>query len=138
MPDNSDSEGRAFESHRAYQKPTEILCFGGFLRFFGGDNVSEKIYTQEEIAACVIPLLQKYHAERAVLFGSYARGEATRTSDVDLVIIGGAEFDPTDVFSIADELFDRLGKNVDVYELREINEGTDFYNAIFSEGVQIA
>ena len=100
--------------------------------------MSEKIYTQEEIAACVIPLLRKYHAERAVLFGSYARGEATRTSDVDLVIIGGANFDPTDVFSIADELFDRLGKNVDVYELREINEGTDFYNAIFSEGVQIA
>lgn len=100
--------------------------------------MSEKIYTQEEIAACVIPLLRKYHAERAVLFGSYARGEATKTSDVDLVIIGGEEFEPTDVFSIADELFDRLGKNVDVYELREINKGTDFYNAIFSEGVQIA
>lgn len=30
------------------------------------------------------------------------------------------------------------GKSVDVYELREINAGTAFYNTILSEGVQIA
>ena len=100
--------------------------------------MSERIYTQEEIAEAVIPLLNKYGAEKAILFGSYARREATAASDVDLVIIGGSRFDPTDVFSIADELHRALGKPVDVYELREIDAGTAFYDAVFSEGVQIA
>ena len=95
------------------------------------------IYSENEIVSHVAPLLQKYHAESAILFGSYARREATQDSDVDLVVIGGAGFDPTDVFCIADELYCRLGKNVDVYELSEINVGTDFYNTIFREGVRI-
>jgi len=100
--------------------------------------MSEHIYSREELVAAILPILQKYRASEAILFGSYARQEATGNSDIDLVVIGGETFDPTDVFCIADELYRKLRKNVDVYELREINEGTDFYNAIFSEGVRIA
>ena len=100
--------------------------------------MSEQIYSKEDLTAAILPILRKYRAAEAVLFGSYARQEATENSDVDLVVIGGEQFDPTDVFCIADELYRTLGKNVDVYELREINEGTDFYRTIFSEGVRIA
>jgi predicted nucleotidyltransferase len=32
-------------------------------------------------------LKKEYHAEKVILFGSYARGEATEDSDVDLFII---------------------------------------------------
>ena len=98
----------------------------------------DHIYSVEEVAQTVLPLLKKYHAERAVLFGSYARQEATVHSDIDLVVIGGPDFDPTDTFCIADELHRMTGKNVDVYEISEINAGTDFYQTIFDEGVQIA
>lgn len=100
--------------------------------------MSDKVYTKEEIAEIISPLLRKYHAEQALLFGSYARQEATAASDIDLVVIGGEQFDPTDVSCIADELHRMTGKSVDVYELREINAGTAFYNTILSEGVQIA
>jgi hypothetical protein len=100
--------------------------------------MSEHIYSQAELAQIILPLLHKYHAEKAILFGSYARNEATMLSDIDLVIVGGAAFDPTDVFCIADELHAATEKAVDVYELREINAGTKFYNTILGEGVQIA
>lgn len=100
--------------------------------------MSKAIYSREELAAIIVPLLRKYHAERAILFGSYAREQATQDSDIDVVIIGGSAFDPTDVFCIADELYRHTGKAVDVYELREIDTGSPFYDAIFSEGVQIA
>ena len=30
---------------------------------------------------------KEYHAERVILFGSYAKGEATEDSDVDLLVI---------------------------------------------------
>jgi hypothetical protein len=100
--------------------------------------MSDHIYSWTELEGIILPLLKKYHAERAILFGSYARNEATTLSDIDLVIVGGAAFDPTDVFCIADELHRATGKPVDVYELREINAGTEFYNTILDEGVRIA
>ena len=66
--------------------------------------MSEHIYTLDEIFAAVLPLLKKYNAEKAILFGSYARQEADITSDIDLIVVGGEQFDPTDVFCIAEEL----------------------------------
>ena len=100
--------------------------------------MSNHVYDQNEIYAAVMPLLKKYRAEKAILFGSYARRDADATSDIDLIIVGGDCFDPTDVFCIAEELHRALGKAVDVYELREINVGSAFYNTILEEGVQIA
>jgi predicted nucleotidyltransferase len=100
--------------------------------------MSEHVYSQAELVRIILPLLKKYHAARAILFGSYARNEATTLSDIDLVVVGGDAFDPTDVLCIADELHHATGKAVDVYELREINAGTEFYNTIMGEGVRIA
>ena len=76
--------------------------------------------------------------ERAILFGSYARQEADVLSDIDLVVIGGAAFSPTDVFSMAEDLHRATGKAVDVYELCEIDQDSDFYRTILREGVPIA
>ena len=56
--------------------------------------MSEQIYSQEEIFAAVLPLLKKYHAERAILFGSYARKEAGATSDIDLIVVRGRRIRP--------------------------------------------
>ena len=100
--------------------------------------MSEQIYSQDEIFAAVLPLLKKYHAEKAILFGSYARQEADAASDIDLIVVGGKDFDLTDVLCIAEELHCALGKPVDVYELREINPQSALYDAILAEGVQIA
>ncbi len=100
--------------------------------------MSDRVYTQDEVFTAVRRLLKKYHAERAILFGSYARQEADASSDIDLIVIGGIKFDPTDVFCIAEELHLTLGKHVDVYELRELNAGSAFYDTVMAEGVQIA
>ena len=100
--------------------------------------MSDHVYAQDEIFAAVRRLLKKYHAERAILFGSYARQEANAASDIDLIVVGGSKFDPTDVFCIAEELHRTMGKPVDVYELRELNANSAFYNAVMAEGVQIA
>ena len=69
----------------------------------------ERVYSQREIFDAVLPLLKKYRAERAILFGSYARQEADAASDIDLIVIGGKDFDLTDVLCIAEELHGVLG-----------------------------
>ncbi|MEF2593918.1 MAG: nucleotidyltransferase domain-containing protein [Eggerthellaceae bacterium] len=83
-------------------------------------------------------LVSKYNAKEAYLFGSYARGEADDESDVDILIVGGPDFIPSDIFAIAEELHIGLGKQVDVYELAEINEGTPFHTAVMSERRRVA
>ena len=100
--------------------------------------MSNQIYTIQELIDIITPIMRKYHAEQGILFGSYSRNSADSSSDIDLVIVGGANFILTDVFAIAEDLHRATGKDVDVYEKCEINEGTDFYNTIMNEGVRIA
>lgn len=42
--------------------------------------------TVEEIKKIIIPLAESYQLKNAKLFGSYARGEQTDQSDVDLLV----------------------------------------------------
>ena len=100
--------------------------------------MENQVLNRELLIDTIKTLLKKYHAESAILFGSYARMEADAVSDVDVVIIGGPAFVPTDVFSLADDLHRMLQKEVDVYELCEIDQESEFYHTIIKEGVRIA
>ena len=100
--------------------------------------MKQNICSREELTSAIETLLRKYKAEKAILFGSYAREEADEESDIDLMVIGGSSFKPTDIFSLAEELYRSLGKDVDVYELCEIDQNSDFYRTILREGVPIA
>lgn len=100
--------------------------------------MTERVLTAEELMRIIKSLLTKYHAQAAILFGSYARNEADAVSDIDVVVIGGAAFEPTNVFNLADDLHRMTQKAVDVYELCEIDQDSDFYRTILREGVRIA
>ena len=100
--------------------------------------MTERVLTAEELMRIIKSLLTKYHAQAAILFGSYARNEADAVSDIDVMVIGGAAFEPTNVFSLADDLHRMTQKAVDVYELCEIDQDSDFYRTILREGVRIA
>ena len=100
--------------------------------------MTEEVFSRTTLVALIASLLKKYHAESAILFGSYARHEADALSDLDLVVMGGSSFEPTDIFSMAEDLHRATGKAVDVYELCEINQDSGFYRTILREGVPIA
>lgn len=93
---------------------------------------------RSEVEKIIKTLLNKYHAECAILFGSYARGEETESSDIDVIVIGGAYFRPKDIFAFGEELRQITKKEVDAFEIREVNEGTEFYKSVMREGVRIA
>jgi uncharacterized protein len=40
-----------------------------------------------DLAGRLRPIFEKYHIAQAILFGSLARGEGTRRSDVDLILV---------------------------------------------------
>jgi predicted nucleotidyltransferase len=73
---------------------------------------------------------QKHHIRKVILFGSRARGDYKRTSDIDLAVYGG------DILSFAfdiDELTSTLLK-FDVVNLDEAVQ-EELKNAIHQEGI---
>lgn len=96
-------------------------------------NTNKNILTVKEIEEAVKPLAKKYHIVEVYLFGSYARGTATEESDMDLLVIGGNNFIPIKLFSFAEKLRRILQKDIDCYEIREINIGSDFYEEVMRE-----
>lgn len=100
--------------------------------------MSESIYENEMIRSIVKPIADKYRIHEVYLFGSYARGEAKRDSDLDFLVYGGEQFKRTMIFAFAEDLRKALDKDVDVFEIHEINENSDFYRTIMKEKVLVA
>lgn len=94
--------------------------------------------TRSEVENAIKTLLVRYNAEYAILFGSYARGEETPDSDVDVVVFGGKNFKKSNIFAFAEELREMLGKDVDAFEMCEVDSDTPFYENLIREGVKIA
>jgi len=66
------------------------------------------------------PILQKYHVKRAALFGSVVRGDATPTSDIDILIDPPPRFSLFDLAGLKVDLEDILERTVDVIEYESI------------------
>ncbi len=100
--------------------------------------MNDKIFTITDIKALVKPIAEKYNVDEIYLFGSYARNEANQNSDLDFLVFGGRNFKLTMIFSLAEELRAILNKNVDVFEINEINQDSEFYKTIMKERLRIA
>ncbi len=100
--------------------------------------MKNKVFTIENIIGLVKPIAEKYHVDQIYLFGSYARGEAGIDSDLDFLVYGGERFKLTMIFALAEELREVLKKNVDVFEIHEINQNSEFYNTIMKERLLVA
>ncbi len=94
--------------------------------------------TRTDIENSIKELLARYNAEYALLFGSYARGEETDESDIDVLVFGGENFKKSNIFAFAEELRNITGKNVDAFEICEVDRSTPFYDNVIKEGIKIA
>ena len=68
----------------------------------------------DELRARLIAVLRQHHVQRAGVFGSFARGEQTPTSDVDLLIEPDAKATLFTLARIEMALEDILGRPVDL------------------------
>lgn len=72
------------------------------------------------------------------MFGPYARGEADENSDLDFLVFGGEGFKLTSILALGEELREVLKKNIDIFEIREVNQDSEFYRTIMREKVLVA
>ena len=72
------------------------------------------IYSIYEIQQRIAPVAKQYGVKAVFLFGSYARGEATKNSDVDLRVDKGNLRGMFALGALYSDLEDSLGKDLDL------------------------
>lgn len=80
-------------------------------------------------------IFKSRNVEYCYLFGSYAKGNATEHSDVDLLVAtpaSGLEF-----YDLVEELREKLRKQVDVLNLEQLNNNLTLTNEILKDGIKI-
>ena len=99
--------------------------------------MSEKIYSIEELKKILETILKNFSVKRAILFGSYAKNTQTSKSDIDLVIDSEGTLLNIYFYGLLEELVEKLEKNIDLFEISEIQKGSKIYNDIQKEGVVV-
>ncbi|MBU2542154.1 nucleotidyltransferase domain-containing protein [Patescibacteria group bacterium] len=67
------------------------------------------------------PVLRQHNIKQAFVFGSYARGEQKKNSDLDLLIDPPKGMSLFDLLDLEQNLRDKLGIDVDVVTRRSVN-----------------
>lgn len=93
------------------------------------------ILTLDAIKAACEKVLGEYTVKYCILFGSYAKGTAKETSDVDLLIstdVTGLRF-----FGIAERLRTELHKKVDLLDLKQLKDNSALLDEILKDGIKV-
>jgi len=69
----------------------------------------------------MLPLLRKYGVVKAGIFGSFARGESTRKSDIDVLVKFKGKKSLFDLVRLEREMKSALRKDVDLITYKSIN-----------------
>ena len=93
--------------------------------------------TRKMIEDYIRPVATKYPVKKVILFGSYARGESSENSDIDLIIDSGGVLTGMNFFSLVYDINEVFPVRADVFEMREIKVPSLFYDNIVKEGVVI-
>ena len=97
--------------------------------------MSDKIYTIEEIKKILKEILKDKPVYQVILFGSYAKKEATNTSDIDLIIDTNSQLKGFALLKLICQIEEKLQKNVDGFEKYEIIENSLIDKEIKETGV---
>ena len=95
----------------------------------------KKVYSLDTIKKNSIPIAKEYGVARLYVFGSYARGEATESSDIDLLIDKGSMRNLLQYFGFVSALEDIFKVHVDV--VTTTSSDRDFLNRIKKEAILI-
>jgi predicted nucleotidyltransferase len=77
--------------------------------------------TLKEIKEVIKPFINDYGITRAGVFGSTARGERKKSSDIDLIFDFSKEFGLLDLCRLKISLEERLRQKVDILEFASLN-----------------
>ncbi len=93
------------------------------------------VLSNEDIRKICIEIFSEYDVDYCYLFGSYAKGKATDTSDVDLMISTGVK--GLRFYELVERLREALHKKVDVLDFKQLVNNEALLNDVLKEGIRI-
>ena len=98
--------------------------------------MTDGVFSQIDIKQRLIPVLENYGVNKAILFGSYGKGMASAGSDVDILVDSGLK--GLRFVGLVESIREALGdKPVDVFDVTHIMPESRVDNEIRDTGVII-
>ena len=99
------------------------------------------IYTLDQLSEMIAPVAEKYRLKAVYVFGSYARGEATDDSDVDILVDRDGSLVHTlfQMGGLYDDLENAIQKEIDLVTTQTLEQkrtkanNLRFVNALLAE-----
>lgn len=95
----------------------------------------ETLITTASLSEILLPVFKKYNINRAVLFGSVAKGTNNPNSDIDLLVdsnLKGLEF-----IGLLEDIQETVNISVDLFDISHIEKGSLVDREIEKTGVVI-
>ncbi len=105
------------------------------LEEYGFIDETHGILTIDQIREKCADVLPEFKVSYCYLFGSYAKGYATQTSDIDLLVsadVSGLQF-----FGLVESLRSALCKKVDLLEINQLDHNVELIDEILKNGIRI-
>lgn len=102
-------------------------------------DYSNKVYSTAELQETIKSIVAEQYPEinKIILFGSYSRNDANCMSDLDLCISSPEKIKARVVYTLIGRLKEAFNKPIDLFRKQDIDQQSDFYKNIESEGVII-
>ena len=96
---------------------------------------AESVYDVAEIQRRLEPVFRANGVKSAVLFGSYAKGEAAANSDIDIMVDSGLR--GLDFVGLIEYVREALDKNVDLIDIHYVDRNSPIEREVRSAGISI-
>ena len=94
-----------------------------------------EVYTIDSLKSVLSPIFEKNKVRKAILFGSYSKGQATAHSDVDLLVDSGLR--GLAFFGLMDDVCDSLDCRVDLIDTCDVIPDSRVDREIRNTGIVI-
>jgi|ASRP01.1.fsa_nt_gi predicted nucleotidyltransferase len=90
---------------------------------------------KNEITQIILEKLKDIDKKIVYIFGSYAKKENTKDSDIDIAFYSENEYDSFEIFLLAQEISAKIKKEVDLVQLKK--SSTVFQKEVVENGIYI-
>lgn len=137
----ADLVGISLRSYKSYENDSEkrnTIKYNYILEKLNAVNYIDEengILELDDIVSKCSKVFERYEINYCYLFGSYAKGNATEKSDVDLLIssnVKGLKF-----YGLVEDIRDVLQKKVDVLDIEQLKNNIELTEEILKDGIKI-
>lgn len=125
----------SYENDRSKSKTSKYRFLVSEIENLNPIDEEHGILSLKEITDICGRVFMGYNIDYCYLFGSYAKGKAKETSDIDLLISTGTT--GLKYYELVEKLREALGKKVDLLDFRQFIKNENLANEILKEGIRI-